>query len=111
MEMELRSPRTPQSWFQPIVRYVVAPVAFGFSGFHTTDFLLSGIYTWPRTSRIVVLTLAMMILSYEFVYKDVHSPCSRQASPRSVKTLLYVCLLPYMLGSLILLVLFSLAQG
>lgn len=111
MEMELQSPRTPRSFFQPIVRYLVAPFALAFSGFHTTDFLLSGVYTWPRTSRIIVLTFAILILSYEFVYKDPQIPRALQASHRSAKPLLYVCLVPYLLGSLLLIMLSRFANN
>lgn len=90
-----------QSRFAEGVRLVIAPLVLLFSGFVTTDFLLSGVYTWPRTSRILALTLTVAILSYEFVYKE------QRARPdgggqRARKALVYSCMLPYGAGALAL---------
>ena len=67
------------------------------------DFIAGGIYTWPQMSRVITLTLAVVILCYEFVYKEnrEESP-SRQGtvSPQSLKAVLYSCLIPYMAGVL-----------
>lgn len=92
-----------QTWFAEGVRLVLAPLVLLFSGFVTTDFLLSGVYGWPRTSRILALTLTVAILSYEFVYKE-----QRQADggpQRARKALVYSCMLPYGAGALALLAL------
>lgn len=90
-------------WFAGTVRLVIAPLILLSSGFFTADFLLSGLYTWPRTSRVLVLTLTIIILSYEFVYKEQRG---RQADPAGpVRALLYSCMIPYALGALALLVL------
>ncbi len=98
-----------QIWFPEVVRLVVAPLLCLFIGFFTADFLLSGVYTWPRTSRALALTATAGILAYEFVFKE---QCQRsgQGSPgRPIKALIYSCLVPYATGVLALLTLAGLA--
>lgn len=100
-------------WFSEAVRFVLAPLILFCSGFFTTDFLLSGLYTWPRTSRVLVLTLTVAILSYEFVYKEQRARqeglSDELAGVRALKALLYSCVVPYAVGGLSLLVLVRLA--
>lgn len=103
--MDLQSSGSSGSIFRAFVHYLIAPLLLSFSGFHTADFLLSGVYTWPRTSRIVVLTLAVLILSYEFVYKEPDGVPFQRSHRRSMKMLMSACVLPYILGVAILLVL------
>jgi hypothetical protein len=94
------------AFFSDTVRFVLAPLILLFSGFFTANFLISGAYTWPRTSRTVALTLTVLILSREFVYKE---QLSRNGSPdRARSALLYSCLLPYVLGVLVMLALWAL---
>ena len=84
-----------------VLRYVLAPVLFLSSGFFTSNFIMIGHYTWPRTSRVFVLTLTMLILAYEFIYKD---QTVRSASPdRAFNAVLYSCMIPYALGALMML--------
>lgn len=94
------------SWhvfFSHSLRYVLAPLLFVSSGFFTSNFIMSGHYTWPRTSRVFVLTLTLLILAYEFIYKDHAVPA---ASPdRAFKAVLYSCVIPYVLGVLMMLAL------
>ena len=67
------------------------------SGFFTANFLVSGQYTWPRTSRVLALTLTLLVLSYEFVYKEQHA---RTGSPDHARVaLLYACVIPYVVGA------------
>jgi hypothetical protein len=93
---------------------VVAPLVLLCSGFFTADFLLSGLYTWPRTSRILALTLTLVILSYEFVYKEQRAAQATlsgdHAGLRAVRALLYSCVIPYAVGVLALLILVRLAS-
>lgn len=91
------------------VRLFIAPVILLFSGFFTADFLLSEQYTWPRTSRVVVLTLTLLVLSYEFVYKEQRAQ-PPAAGRRGLYALLYSCAIPYTLGVLALLALAHLAS-
>jgi hypothetical protein len=87
-----------------IVRFVLAPLVLLFSGFFTTNFLISGQYTWPRTSRTLALLLTVLILSYEFVYKE-----QRLKSPdHAWSALLYSCALPYVIGVLVMIALWAL---
>jgi hypothetical protein len=90
--------------FSAGVRVVIAPLLLFWSGFATSDFLLSGVYTWPRSSRIVVLTLTVSVLAYEFVYKE------QPDEVASLKAVLYSCLIPYVGGVLGLLALAALAR-
>ncbi|MCX5723043.1 MAG: hypothetical protein NTX84_00700 [Nitrospirae bacterium] len=94
------------AFFSESVRLVLAPLILLFSGFFTANFIASGAYTWPRTSRTLALTLTVLILSREFVYKE---QLSRNESPdRARSALLYSCVLPYGLGLLLMLVLWAL---
>ena len=64
----------------------------------TTDFLLSGVYTWPRTSRVLVLTITVIVLSYEFVYKEQRALKPDPSGAFAARALLYSCAIPYALG-------------
>lgn len=85
------------------LRYVLAPVLFVASGFFTANFIVSGHYTWPRTSRVFVLTLTLLILAYEFIYKDQAARSTSQ--DRTFNALLYSCVIPYAVGVLMMLAL------
>jgi hypothetical protein len=92
--------------FSDPVRFVLAPLVLLFSGFFTADFIVSGSYTWPRTTRTLALTLTVLILSREFVFKE---QLSRHATPgRAWSALAYSCVLPYMIGVLVMLALWAL---
>lgn len=84
--------------FTEAIRLVLAPLILLFSGFFTANFIMSGQYTWPRTSRTLALTLTILILSYEFIYKE---QLSRDVSPAQAKSaVLYSCVIPYVIGVL-----------
>lgn len=97
------------AWFAEAVRLVIAPLVLLSSGFFTADFLLSGVYTWPRTSRIVVLTITLVVLSYEFVYKEQHARKASPSGDRALNALLFSCVIPYTIGALALVALARLA--
>ena len=102
--MEARPGR--HAFFSDTVRFVLAPLILFFSGFFTANFIISGAYTWPQTSRTVALTLTLLILSREFVFKE---QLSRNASlDRARSALLYSCVLPYVIGCLVMLALWAL---
>jgi hypothetical protein len=90
-----------------IVNLVLAVLLSAWSGFFTMDFLLSGIYTWPRSSRVVTLTAAVIILVYEFIYKEHQARHAAVTNTPPLKLVVYTCMIPYMLGTLVLLVLIS----
>ena len=96
--------------FHQVIRFAVAPLALGFSGFHITDFLLSGVYSWPRTSRVIAITLAVLILSYEFVYKESIAQHPTHAKKVGLKVVLSFCVIPFIVGSFLLVFLLALSQ-
>ena len=76
------------------------------SGYFTANFLISGHYTWARTTQVLALTLTVLILSREFVYKE---QLSRTESPgRARSALLYSCAIPYVIGVLVMVALWAL---
>ncbi|MGH7166729.1 MAG: hypothetical protein ACREIS_14515 [Nitrospiraceae bacterium] len=91
-------------------RLVIAPLVLFSSGFFTADFLLSGLYTWPRTGRILVLSLTILVLAYEFVYKEERGRHPDSRDHRALKGLVYYCVIPYGIGGLVLLALARLAR-
>jgi hypothetical protein len=84
----------------------VAPTIFVFSGFFTANFLISGEYSWPRTSRVLALTLTLLVLSYEFVYKEQTAITGSVEQARSA--VLYACLIPYAVGAILMFALWKL---
>jgi len=98
-----------QGWCTGATRLVIAPVVLFSSGFFTADFLLSGVYTWPRTSRIVGLTITLVVLSYEFVYKEQRARHAGLRGDRPLSALLFSCVIPYTIGALALVALSRLA--
>ncbi len=98
-------------WFAETVRLIIAPLVLFFGGFFSADFLLSGLYSWPRTSRVLFLTLTVCLLAYEFVYKEQRGRSAHASPHRALKALLYSCVLPYLTGVLMLLALARLSVG
>lgn len=92
--------------FAQVVRYGLAPVLLLFSGFFTANFLISGQYAWPRTTRVLALTLTLLVLSYEFVYKEQRA---RLGSVEQARVALwYSCVIPYVIGVVLMFVLWKL---
>jgi len=81
------------------VRLVLAPVLLAFAGFFTADFVLSGVYTWPRSSRVMALTLTIAVLAYEFIYKEQQARHPDRPVLQHLRTVLYSCGLPYLAGA------------
>jgi hypothetical protein len=81
------------------LHFVLAPVLCAFSGFHTASYLFVGLYTWPRTSRVIVLTIGMLIFSYEFIYKNQSSRPTSTWKYTSLESVFYICVLPYIIGA------------
>jgi hypothetical protein len=85
-----------QRVFAGVIRWALAPLVLWVSGFFTANFVLGGQYSWPQTSRVLVLTATVLILSYEFVYKE---QLSLKVSAGQAKgAVVYACLLPYLAG-------------
>ncbi len=103
--MEVR-PGWRHAFFPDSVRFVFAPLVLLFSGFFTANVIVSGSYTWLRTSQTLALTLTVLILSREFVYKE---QLSRGLTPdRARLAVLYSCALPYVIGLLAMVALWAL---
>ena len=102
--VEARSGR--QALFPNVVQFVLAPLILLLSGYFTANFLLSGQYTWARTTQVLALTLTVLILSREFVYKELLLRTESQGRARSA--LLYSCAVPYMIGVLVMVALWAL---
>jgi len=95
-----------QAFFPNVVQFVLAPLVLLLSGYFTSNFLLSGHYTWARTTQVLALTLTVLILSREFVYKEL---LLRTESPgRARSALLYSCAVPYIIGVLVMVALWAL---
>jgi hypothetical protein len=93
------------AFFPNSVRFVLAPLVLLFTGFFTANFFISGSYTWPRTSQMLALTLTVLVLSREFVYKE---QLSRTAAPEHAwAALAYSCALPYVIGIVVMLALWA----
>jgi hypothetical protein len=67
---------------------------------------MSGLYTWPRTSRLLALTLTLVVLSYEFVYKEQVEATGSGSQARTA--VLYACIVPYAVGVIVMLALWKL---
>jgi len=91
--------------FAETVRLALAPLVLLCSGFFTANFVISGHYSWPLTSRVFVLTLTVLVLSYEFVYKEQLS--QHGSSHRAKIVLLRSCLIPYVTGWVLMLALWK----
>ena len=102
--MEAR-PGWRHAFFSDLVRFILAPLILLLSGFFTANFLISGPYTWPRTSGTLALTLTVLILSREFVYKEQLS--RNLVLNRAWSAVLYSCVLPYVIGVLVMVALWA----
>lgn len=99
------APRDWPRWLTETVRVALAPVILFLSGFFTAEFILANYYTWPRTSRALILTLTVVILSYEFVYKEQRALRPDPAGRWAMKAVVYFCVIPYVVGVSVLLLL------
>lgn len=92
--------------FAHSIRYLLAPTILGVSGFFTANFLISGQYSWPRTSRVLALTLTVLVLSYEFVYQE--QVATTGSGDRARTAVLYACVIPYAVGAILMFALWKL---
>ncbi len=93
------------AFFSDSVRFVLAPLALFFAGFFTANVLIGGSYSWLRTSQTMALTLTVLILSREFVYKEQRA--RGLASNRAWSVVLYSCVFPYVIGVVVVLALWA----
>jgi len=86
---------------------LVAPTVNAIGGFFTLDFILSGQYTWGRTMRTFVLSLSLLILAYEFVYRELQARYPEWAGRRLLMHVLGYSVVPFLGGMALLLLLLS----
>ena len=98
-------------WLAETIRLGLAPLILFLSGFLTAEFLLTGYYTWPRTSRALLLTLTVVILSYEFVFKEQQGVRPDSTGRWPLRAVMYSCMIPYAVGVVALLALVRLGGG
>jgi|CXWL01.1.fsa_nt_gi hypothetical protein len=79
------------------------------AGYLTAGFFLNGHYTWPDSSRVLALTLTLCVLAYEFVFKEQRATAAAHDPGRPLRSVIYSCVLPYVFGWVVVLVLVSLA--
>ena len=78
--------------------FVFSPLLCAFSGFHMTSYLLVGQYTWPRTSRVLVLTLGTLVFVYEFIYKSQAPQFASAKRWSQGEWVIYTSVLPWVFG-------------
>ena len=93
------------AFFPKVVQFVLAPLILLITGYFTANFLITGHYTWARTTQALALTLTVLILSYEFVYKEQLSRTESLGRARSA--LLYACAVPYVIGVMVMVALWA----
>ncbi len=80
------------------IYFVLSPLLCAFSGFHMTGYLLVGLYTWPRTSRVIVLTIGTFIFVYEFIFKSQAPHFTSSKLLSQTDWILYTSLIPFVCG-------------
>ena len=97
-------------WWNGAFLVVVVPLVNAIGGFFTLDFLLSGQYTWGRTLRTFVLSLSLLVLAYEFVYRDLRVRHPEWTCRRALKYVLGYSVFPFLGGMGLLLLLLAVAR-
>jgi len=94
-------------WWDGLFLVGVVPIVNASGGFFTLDFLLSGQYTWGRTLRIFVLSLSLLVLAYEFVYRDLQTRHPEWTGRRLLNHVLGYAVIPFVSGMALLLILLA----
>jgi len=89
---------------------VVVPVVQAVGGFFILDFLLSGQYTWGRTLRTLTLSLSLLVLAYEFVYRDLQVCHPDWTGRRLMRCVLGYAVFPFLSGMGLLLLLLAVTR-
>ena len=94
-------------WWNGAFLLVVVPLVNAIGGFFVLDFLLSGQYTWGRTLRTFVLSLSLLVLAYEFVYRDLRARHPEWTGRRAMKRVMGYSVIPFFSGMALLLLLLA----
>lgn len=89
---------------------IVVPIVHAVGGFFILDFLLSGQYTWGRTLRTFTLSLSLLVLAYEFVYRDLQARHPDWPGRRLLKCVLGYSVFPFLGGMTMLLLLLAVTR-
>lgn len=89
---------------------LVVPIVNAIGGFFTLDFLLSGQYTWGRTLRTFTLLLSLLVLAYEFVYRDLQARHPEWLGRRLLNRVLGYSVVPFFGGMALLLLLLAITR-
>ena len=89
---------------------VVVPIVHAVGGFFILDFLLSGQYTWGRTLRTFTLSLSILVLAYEFVYRDLQARHPEWTGRRLLKSVMNYSVFPFLGGMALLLLLLAVTR-
>ena len=94
-------------WWNGAFLVVVVPIVNAIGGFFTLDFILSGQYTWGRTLRTFTLCLSLLVLAYEFVYRDLQARHPEWTGRRLLNHVLGYAVVPFSGGMGLLLLLLA----
>jgi hypothetical protein len=94
-------------WWSEWFLVVVVPIVHASGGFFILDFLLSGRYTWGRTLRTITLSLSLLVLAYEFVYRDLQTRPPDWTGRRLMNNVLGYAVFPFLGGMALLLLLLA----
>jgi len=97
-------------WWAGLFLAGVVPIVNAIGGFFTLDFLLSGQYTWGRTLRTFVLSLSLLVLAYEFVYRDLQTRHPEWTGRRLLNHVLGYSVAPFFGGMALLLLLLAVTR-
>lgn len=89
---------------------IVVPIVHATGGFFILDFLLSGQYTWGRTLRTCTLSLSLLVLAYEFVYRDLQTRHPEWTGRRLLNHVLGYSVIPFFGGMALLLLLLAVTR-
>lgn len=89
---------------------LLVPLVTASGGFFTLDFILSGQYTWGRTLRTVALCLSLLVLAYEFVYRDLQARYPDWTSQRLLNHVLGYSAIPFVGGMALLVLLLAVTR-
>jgi len=94
-------------WWNGAFLVLVVPLVNAVGGFFTLDFILSGQYTWGRTMRTFVLSLSLLILAYEFVYRELQARYPEWTGRRLLVHVVGYSVVPFFGGMALLLLLLA----
>ncbi len=109
-EVMMSSPAVSNKLSTLFLYYVLSPVLCAFTGFHLMSYVMVGLYTWPRTSRTMVLMIGTGIFVYEFIFKSLPPKFLSEKPWSQYEWVLYMGLIPFVCGVGVLVVLAGVSE-